>query len=433
MKKIEVFDGCELHQDPVEYSVGEIKCKLLGDGKSGGKCVNLDENLLSRHIMLLGGIGTGKTNAINMVLQQLMHNLTVDDVVIIFDSKGEFYRDFYRSGDVVISNDENATGPNGLDYWNIYNEIERDEHMEENINEIATAIFQSKIEHSNQPFFPNAGRDIFSAVLNHFIKNGNPDLCNNEHLREFLDRSPTSTIRKMLNMRQETRSMVSYIYDDSSGQTQGVISEMQQAIREIFVGNFRKKGSLSLRQLVRAKGGRCIFIEYDLGIGSTLAPIYSLMFDLAIKEALCRNKSEGSVYFITDEFSLLPNLKHVDDAVNFGRSLGIKFLIGFQNIEQIVDIYGESRANSLLSGFLTQIFFRCNDPASRKYIQETFGVNRKKEIYMASVQGRGIVEQIRDAHVVEDWDISKLGLGEAIIGLPGAEPFRFQFSKNRRG
>lgn len=430
MKKIEVFDGCSLHDQPVEYSTGAAKCILSGDKASAGKRIVLDENLLSRHLMLLGGIGTGKTNVINMLLRQLIANLTKDDVVIIFDSKGEFRRDFYRPGDVVISNDSYATGPNGADYWNIYNEIERDEHMEENINEIATAIFRDKIEHSSQPFFPNAGRDIFFAVLNHFIQNGNEALCNNEHLRAFLDSSPSSTIRKLLNMREETRAMVSYIYNDDSGQTQGVISELQQAIREIFIGNFRRKGSLSLRQLVRAKGGRCVFIEYDLGIGATLAPIYSLMFDLAIKEALSRGKSEGNVYFITDEFSLLPNLKHIDDAVNFGRSLGIKFLIGFQNIEQIVDIYGESRANSLLSGFLTQIFFRCNDPASRRYIQDTFGVNRKKEIYMASVQGRGIVEQIRDAHVVEDWDISHLGLGEAIVGLPGAEPFRFRFAKD---
>ncbi len=429
MKRIEIFDGCQLHEQPVPYATGPVKCVLNGAGPNEGQSILLDENLLSRHIMLLGGIGTGKTNTINMLLRQLLARVTADDVVIIFDSKGDFYKEFYTPGDVVISNDSHATGPNGPDFWNIYNEIERDEHMEENINEIATAIFRSKIEHSNQPFFPNAGRDIFSAVLGHFIKNGNEALCNNRHLREFLDKSPTSTLRKMLNMRQETRSMVSYIYDDASGQTQGVISEMQQAVREIFIGNFRKEGSLSLRQLVRAKGGRCVFIEYDLGIGSTLAPIYSLMFDLAIKEALCRQKSEGSVYFITDEFSLLPNLKHIDDAVNFGRSLGIKFLIGYQNIEQLVDIYGQARANSLLSGFLTQIFFRCSDPASRKYIQDTFGVNRKKEIYMASVQGRGIVEQIRDAHVVEDWDISGLGLGEAIVGLPGAEPFRFRFAK----
>ena len=47
---------------------------------------------------------------------------------------------------------------------------------------------------------------------------------------------------------------------------------------------------------------------------------------------------------------------------------------------------------------------------------------------MASVQGRGIIEEVRDSFVVEDWDISSLAVGEAIIGLPGKEPFILKFS-----
>jgi hypothetical protein len=50
---------------------------------------------------------------------------------------------------------------------------------------------------------------------------------------------------------------------------------------------------------------------------------------------------------------------------------------------------------------------------------------------MASVQSRGLVEQVRDAYVVEDWDIADLPVGRAIIGLPGQEPFLFQFSRHR--
>ena len=37
------------------------------------------------------------------------------------------------------------------------------------------------------------------------------------------------------------------------------------------------------------------------------------------------------------------------------------------------------------------------------------------------------MENVRDANVVEDWDIQRLKIGEAIIGLRGREPFRFQF------
>lgn len=429
MKKIEVFDGNQLSETPLLYPTQNPRCAFIGVDQAGRDIyLPIDANLLSRHMVLLGGIGTGKTNTFNQIIGQLRHTMTQDDIMIIFDTKGDFYNTFYRPGDIVISNDQSATGPNGTDYWNIFNEIEHDEHMEENIVEIAKSLFHQKLEKTNQPFFPNAAKDLFSAILTHFTRN--PQLeANNATLRAFLDGSPTAEIREMLKQHNDLKAMVSYIFDDRSPQTQGVISELQQLSREIFLGNFKKPGTLSMRNIVRNKGGKFVFIEYDLGIGNMLSPIYSLLFDLAIKEALCRKKSEGNVYFITDEFSLIPNLQHVDDAVNFGRSLGVKFMIGIQNIDQVYENYGENRARSLLSGFLTSICFRVNDGKSKEYIRELHGVNRKKEIYMASIQGRGLVESVRDANVVEDWDITRLGLGQAIIGFPGMPPFLFQFKK----
>ena len=430
MKQIEVFDGNSLVTEPLLYPTQNPKCAFVGQGSQGQDVyVPIDDNLMSRHIMLLGGIGTGKTNTFIQLLRQLRHSFTVNDIAIVFDTKGDFHKEFYRPGDIVISNDDLATGPAGLDYWNIFNEIELDEHLEENIVEIAKSLFQQKIDKTNQPFFPNAAKDIFSAILSHFVRNRDTLAPTNRMLKEFLDSSPTEEIRNILKQYNEFRSMVSYIFDDRSPQTQGVISELQQTSREIFLGNFKKDGNLSIRNIVRNKGGRFVFIEYDLGVGSMLSPIYSLLFDMAIKEALCRKKSEGNVYFITDEFSLLPNLQHVDDAVNFGRSLGVKFMIGIQNVSQIYDNYGEDRAKSLMSGFLTSVAFRVNDKASKDYIKDLHGINRKKEIYMASVQGRGIVEQLHDGHVVEDWDISRLNVGQAIIGFPGMPPFLFQFKK----
>ena len=429
MKRIEVFDGNELQQQPVIYPTMNPRCAFIGRNTDGRDVyIPVDANLLSRHMMLLGGIGTGKTNAFNQIIGQLRESMTNEDIMIIFDTKGYFYNEFYRPGDIVISNDDTATGSDGQDYWNIFNEIELDEHMEENIVEISKSLFHKKLEKTNQPFFPNAAKDLFAAILTHFSRNKELQ-ANNKALRTFLDESPTAALREMLNQHEDLKSMVSYIFDDRSPQTQGVISELQQLSREIFLGNFKKEGTLSMRNIVRSKGGKFVFIEYDLGIGNMLSPIYSLLFDLAIKEALCRKKSEGNVYFITDEFSLIPNLQHIDDAVNFGRSLGVKFMIGIQNIDQVYENYGENRARSLLSGFLTSICFRVNDEKSKEYIKELHGVNRKKEIYMASVQGRGIVENVRDANVVEDWDITRLGLGQAIIGFPGKPPFIFQFKK----
>lgn len=431
MKQIEVFEGNKLYDMPIQYQVKKPVCTFLGiDKNNTDLLIPLDTDLLSHHLMFLGGIGTGKTNAFEQIITQLRQNMTNDDIMIIFDTKGDFYRSFYQQGDIVVSNDNTATGSKGIDYWNIFNEIENDEHMEANIVEISKALFYQKLEKTNQPFFPNAAKDLFAAVLTHFTRNKEILKADNHSLRTFLDSSPTAQLREMLGQHVDMKAMISYIADDRSPQTQGVMSELQQLSREIFLGNFKKKGNLSMRNLIRSKGGKCIFIEYDIGVGAMLSPIYSLLFDMAIKEALCRKKSEGNVYFIADEFRLIPNLQHVDDAVNFGRSLGVKFMIGIQNVEQVYECYGEQRARSIMSGFLTSIAFRVNDASSKKYIKDLHGENRKKETYMSAIQTRGITENIRDSYVVEDWDISNLGLGEAIIGLPGKPPFRFKFKKS---
>ena len=428
MTKTMVFEGNELSRTvPVNNSPG-ARCAIRGQDASG-KPANFpfSDDLLSKHLLFIGGIGMGKTNGIFQILSQLRNNMTSNDVMVVFDTKGDFYDTFYRQGDIVISNDEKATGPREKDYWNIFEEINAGINTEEEIVEIARALFFERSNKSSQPFFPNAARDLFSGIMLHFHRMGG--VKNNAVLRSFLDQTPSAEIRAILQQHQDLKAMTSYISDDRSPQTQGVISELQQHLREIFIGNFRKEGTLSIRQAIRAKQGRIVFVEYDLGIGGMLTPIYQLMLDMAIKEALSRKKSDGNVWFIIDEFRLIPNLQHIDDGINFGRSMGAKFIIGVQNIEQVFHAYGEAQAHSILSGLLTTVAFRVNDAATRKFIQELLGKNRKKEVFMSSVSSRGIVEQIRDANVVEDWEIANMRVGEAIINTPGFEPFLFRFDR----
>ena len=398
---------------------------VSGSGTPSGLFLN--QETFSKHLLLLGSIGTGKTNTMYHLISVIDKKLTEQDVVVIFDTKGDFYEHFYCPGDVVISNDEAACGANGKNFWNVFSEITPGSHMLESINEIARILFAEACEKTSQLFFPAAARDIFAAILYHFIQKGRPSQRTNANLLAYINNCTTKDLREMLLSYPEYRAMASYISLDDSPQTQGVLSELLQIIRQIFVGNFAEYGNLGMRDLVRSKGGHRIFVEYDLSIGKVLSPIYSLLFDLAIKEALSRKRSAGNVYFITDEFRLLPHLEHIDDAVNFGRSLGVKFIIGIQNVEQIYDNYGEERARSIMSGFSSLIAFRVNDAKSREYIKDVFGKNIKLERYTPTIATKGVIEEKRDAYVVEDWDLTRLQPGEAIIGFPEEEPFKFKF------
>ena len=388
----------------------------------------LTEKLLSQHLMLIGGIGSGKTNTFNQILQNIVPQLSSRDVMIIFDTKGDFYKEFYRPGDIVISNDGTACGSNGPDYWNIINELDSSIGLKEDVIEISNALFADKLKKSGEnSFFPQAAKDIISAVLYHFslVKNKGTVKSDNFTLSEVMKKEGIDWYRNILSMYPNFAAMQSYIPKDAMGQALGVLAELQQVIRSVFVGNFAKRGSLSIRNLVRSKGGKKVFIEYDIGVGGMLSPVYSLLFDLAIKEALCRSKSDGNVFFVCDEFKLLPNLKHIDDAVNFGRSLGIKFMIGVQNIDQIIEIYGENMAKNIFSGFLNLFAFKVGDYSTRNYIKERCGENRKCTVY----KSMNVQETISMAHVVEDWDVANLKLGEAIVSINTAETFKFGFSE----
>ena len=119
-------------------------------------------------------------------------------------------------------------------------------------------------------------------------------------------------------------------------------------------------------------------------------------------------------------------MKHIDDGVNFGRSLGVKVIAGLQSIEQLTEVYGESRGKNIAAGFSSIYAFRANDTSTRTYVKDLFGKNLIIERYL-SLDER-YIEEKRSGYTVEDWDLNSLDVGEAIVGLPFNKPFKFQFN-----
>ena len=406
----------------------------------------LDEDILSKHMMLVGGTGCGKTTLFYHFVSQLKRDMTDEDVMIVFDSKGDFHSKFFDSAkDSVIGNSTQYAENSAK--WNIFREILADgwsdSSIASNAQEICKSLFAERTEgNSSNPFFPNAARDLLGAILISYIRAGRfdrdkggtfvQDCFNNADLKFLLDSTDDEYIIESLNPHEDLKSVSSYI-KGKGGQSQGVLSEMYSITRDIFTGVFADKGLFSIREFVRKKGAKTLFIEYDLAIGGVLGPIYSLLFDLALREALGRTKSKGNVYFIIDELKLLPHLQHLDDGINFGRSLGVKILVGMQNIKQLEAAYEEANARNIIYGFSTVFAFRSNDPETRKYASELFGKNIVLEQFKYLYKGFDLIQKekeefhIHDGNVVEDWDLTNLAVGEAIVGLTSEKPFRFKF------
>lgn len=409
-------------------------------GQSG---FQINEDIMARHILLLGGSGCGKTNAFCYTVEALRRTMSEEDIAIIFDTKGEFFDGFAREGDYVIGNSARFRSVSST--WNIFDEIIADGWDEVNISmnarELAAALFHDRGS-SSQPFFCNAARDIFRAVLIHFIRQAKADpdqwrpRLNNEDLLKALQSFQTQHYIQIFNHYADMRSLVSYLGDGKSNQALGVFGELNSMLSEYFVGILAAHNpdkSISMRNAVRRKGGKAIFVEYDLAVGETLTPIYRLLIDQALKEALSRTKKSGNVYFIADEFKLLPKLQHIDDALNFGRGLGVRVMAGIQSIDQLYDVYGKDKGAVIASGFGSIFAFHTNDGSSRDYITKRFGTNIVAYEY-ASEQKNTLISRERDGNTVEEWEQLELGLGQAVIGLGYDAPFLFQFNEfGKRG
>lgn len=425
----ELFEGLAL-KDRIAVP-GDAESTAMAHFISEDMKIPLTEEVLTKHILYTGTIGTGKTTAIFQLLRQLISNMKENDVMVVFDTKGDFKQEFFREGiDVVISADDKATA-----HWNIFKEVLVDggDFVEENMLEILNTMFDDKIKKSNAPFFPQAAKDVLFGIMTYIIAHNEVEDLHNAELYAYLRDATVSDVVDALMSMGDLKGIVDYIYNGggSSEQTQGVYSELRNVTNELFIGNFRKRGDFSVREFIRQKRGRILFIEYDLGIGKVLTPIYKILIDLAIKESLSRSKSEGNVFYVIDEFKLLPNLYHIDNGVNFGRGLGAKFIVAMQNIQQIIEAYGLERAYSILSAFGTSVAFRVTDKATKDYIRNLYGPNRKRLLFKGVSYSEGNQSEIVLGNVVEDWDILKLGRGEAIISISDYDeaPMKFKFKK----
>lgn len=417
-------------------------CKFYGEDAT----IPLTKTVFSQHILFSGGIGTGKTNAIFQVVDQIIERMTQNDTVIIFDSKGDFLQRFGSKScgcrKIVLSNDSAST-----DSWNMFKEAvvglpqsATRADIDNALREASSLTFQPIIDKDkNNPFFTLASKNIFYGILKvlsekYYIPTRNANAVTNRMIYEF-SKKPVAEIVAAFTSPScigELGQLVDYLgrFDEQhkfafNNQGAAVLATMRNSLLDIFRGNFAKDGQFSIRETIAQNQSTIIFVEYDIREGFLLAPIYKTIMDYAIKEAISRHTAKRKVFFIIDEFRLLPKLDYMDTGVNFGRSLGLKFIVGIQNILQIDEVYGKALSRSILSGFVSSVNFRTTDLETREYIKSLFG----QRVYLVdNISKSGGQSRERD-NVITDDDILKLRTGQAIVSVPvlTKNPVLFQF------
>ena len=434
-----VFHGLSLQKGgSVFYPDG---ARVAMRSPEDGRWFGLNDTQLSRHGLILGAPGFGKTCFLLNAAEQLRETAAPADTFVFFDTKGDYLERLYRENDAVIG----LNGAPGSVCWNVFEDMLADgsdpESLMENAVEIASLLFAERIERAKDPFFPNEARDLVAGLLYSLTRQGAEDrrfAAENNHnlgLRQFVERDLSmARILRELAEYPETGSVrhVLCAGGEMDTQSHGVLSEAAGMLRECFTGDFAGKGDFSVRRFVRKEqgAGRALFIEYDARRGNTLAPVYRALLDLILQESVSRRNRErrGRLFLFCDEISLVPRLKHLSTAVNFGRGLNVSVFIGAQSVGQLTHAYGETMGSAVLSNFGTCIAFNSGEQSSRDVVAQRCGKSVWQEQVVSATGQVSYAE--RQGAVIEDYRITTLGVGQAVVHTLGEAPYVFRFSES---
>ena len=405
---------------------------------------SIGEEAAFRHTLLIGSSGSGKTTTMKQTIPQIRFGRSAEknrrSAHFIFDTKGDYIEEpeLFKKGDVVIGNSKKMR-PRSV-CWNLFEEVLADgndiETVRMNANELAKILFAGRGSKS-QPYFSNGAADIFAGAIMYFIyrfRDCYPkwkDNLNNKFLLDFLMRPPKD-LAHYFSYYGDLKGLSFHIGNGENNQVLGVMGELKVMLKDCFQGVFASKPEngekgFSVRKFIREKGGHALFLEYDMSIGETLLPMYKLITDLAMKESM-GDEANGNVFFFLDELKLLPNCRHLDDLVNFGRSKGACVIAGLQSAEQLYAAYGREKGQVILGGFGNVFSYYSSDYESREYISKLFGP--KVSLYVITRPDGKNEYHVKDGRVVEHWDITDLDEGTAIVKLvTQKDPFIFRFSE----
>ncbi len=422
-----VLAGYECLSDPPEQLRTCGGYRMTG---ADGNCFYLTDDMLSTGLMINGSTGSGKSNTLTGLLNSVIPGMKKSDVMIILDSKGDYRRRYFQPDNpdhLLFSLKEEDQSVSVV--WNIFRELRNRQgvftsrSLSQNTWKMAQALFRG-LESSAQPFFSMAASDFLSKILCSCVRDKTISRQLNTSVLNNLLASGPDVLCKLIRQFPEYRYLDAYVGDNTSNQALGVWGFLMcMKARSIEPLDFRGNGgSLGIREFIRNKGGKILFLEYDVEYADTLSVLYSLFYDLAIQEALVTEG--GNKYFICEEANLLPYVQNLVHLLNVGRSYGCKTIFCMQSMAMLQNHYSEAQAQAIAAGFCNMISFQNCDSSTRNFVKQRLG-----ETF--DVYNYGGEHITNSSYTVSDADLRSLPVGRAIVDIKGYPVFSFQFAETK--
>ena len=369
--------------DPSDPTTHDLPARSETDDDSQGQTlsrelvfedIELDPEVPTKHLVVAGGTGSGKTQAIHRLLDRVLRGVAENkEKAIITDSGGQFFSTRSRKNDLLLNPFDGRSVQ-----WNPFLEIED----QWDYDSLAESLFPLKEGHHGQEDeWVKKARGLIASIMKGLVREGTPDPKrvieiiqpgDPELLRPYI----TGTPEEALLMPMNERFLGS------------VIGEASLVLRPWSM--LPRDGTFSIRKWVREGDPGCLFISYKDSQMPLLSPLIGGWMGIVVKEVLDLTPDfNRRIWVVADELDSLGQVAYLKNANTRGRKFGLCVSGAIQSIAQLESTYGMLGAQTLLSTFSSKIIFREGSFKDAEYWSNELGQREIIEETHSSTSGEG--------------------------------------------
>lgn len=217
--------------------------------------LGLGDEIWQGHILVTGGTGTGKTTVIRQLLTRC-RDVYPDASFLVLDVKGD-YVPYRRPGDKVFS----FYGGEDAFRWNILEEARASPHPEDELDEMVSVLFSSRVNTAGQNrFFVQAASQVFYGYLLVTLRQcraGRPAPTHAE-MAKWLKKCTLEQMQDRLMLEEDELSGIVSLL--KGREAASILSEVHLFAHDFFRG--AAEGHDSVAEFITHRG-RALYLQYD--------------------------------------------------------------------------------------------------------------------------------------------------------------------------
>lgn len=367
MSRVRHIEGPQLHEG--KAGIKEAKRQSHQDGWLFlHPLLHLRKAHFSRHLLIAGGVGSGKTQVLWPIVRQLSEKGAHGRKAIVYNIKGDWIAALPEAA-LISPWDARSY------VWDIASDL--------NTAQAAQVFAQSLIPSKEGDFWSGASQQILVGILQQLIHD-------RQHLKkpwgwQELAGSLVMDPYELKDLLQQHYPPGARLMEDPSSTTalnilQTVVAHTQiiQQLAVAWAGERRKK--ISFRKWARDdyQGRRQIILSAGPDGDMTsryIAAIINTLIPCIVSPALPDDEEGRTLAFVLDEFTSVGKL-NIAPLIEVGRSKGCMVVLGFQAIDQVKARYGADFAAGLMSMVGTHIVCQTAMGETQNALANLFGRRR---------------------------------------------------------